>query len=319
MLSFYINIGHCNISPTCSSYHNTLEFSSILHNTMDTAEYWPMAQEYGIWNVTIASLQFWTEDLHPVSLGVASEDVYSHFFWTPTSHTLHQLSNKTLFGRFVLALNAAFTQQLSLADEGYESGSNKDLPMPLCKTPHIYHISSLEHASFDPINSTPWRPVTPASDLTHSSTRPVHCHLSFSSDSDQMDTSHDSSDTTPDSSDVEDEDFQTVPLDDEHWSMEMVPERTFCIHKNGLPNNVCSYPCPYGHNGTAWYIDSLDLSDISDLEDHFLTTSDDKELPGLEEVPYQVLNSCWTLVLLEHFIILKMHIVPQTFADSDNN
>ena len=86
--------------------------------------------------------------------------------------------------------------------------------------------------------------------------------------------------------DVEDEDFQTVPLDDKHWSMEMMPERTLCIHENGLPNNVCSYPCPYGHNGTASYIDSLDLSDISDLEDHFLTTSDDEELPGLEEVPY---------------------------------
>ena len=36
-----------------------------------------------------------------------------------------------LFGHFVIALNAAFTQQLSLADEGYESGSNTDLPTPL--------------------------------------------------------------------------------------------------------------------------------------------------------------------------------------------
>ena len=39
------------------------------------------------------------------------------------------------------------------------------------------------------------------------------------------------------------------------------------------------------------HIDSLDLSDISDNEDHFLTTSDDEELPGLEEVPYSLLNS----------------------------
>ena len=31
-----------------------------------------------------------------------------------------------------IALNAAFTQQLSLADEGYESGSDTvDLPTPL--------------------------------------------------------------------------------------------------------------------------------------------------------------------------------------------
>ena len=32
--------------------------------TMDTADYWPMAGEYSIWNAAIASLQFWTEDLN---------------------------------------------------------------------------------------------------------------------------------------------------------------------------------------------------------------------------------------------------------------
>ena len=61
---------------------------------------------------------------------------------------------------------------------------------------------------------------------------------------------------------------------------------TFCIHENGLSNNVCPYSCPYGANNTTLYIDSLDLSDISDIEDHFLTTSDDDESPALEEVPY---------------------------------
>ena len=114
---------------------------------METAKYWLMAQEYGIWNTAIASLQFWAEDLDPVTLGIASECVYNHFFWTSTSHTLCQLSEETLFGCFILALNAAFTQQLSLADEGYESGSNEDLPPPLCKTPCIHHVSSIEHAS----------------------------------------------------------------------------------------------------------------------------------------------------------------------------
>ena len=191
----------------------------------------------------------------------------------------------------------AFTQQLSLADEGYESGSNEDLPTPLHKMPCIHHVSSMEHASFNPVHTTPCRPVATTNSLTHTPTRPVHHCLSFSSDQVHntspvcMDTSDSSRDTTPEPSDDEessneDEDFQTVPMDDEHWTTEMVPERTFCIHENGLPNNVCSYPCPYGYNGTASYIDSLDLSDISDLEDHFLTTSDDEELPGLEEVPY---------------------------------
>ena len=123
---------------------------------METTEYWPMAREYGIWNAAIASLQFWAEDLDPVTLGVTSERVYNHFFWTSTSHTLCQLSEETLFGRFVLALNAAFTQQLSLADEGYESGSNKDLPTSLHKMPCIHHVSSMEHASFNPAHSTPY-------------------------------------------------------------------------------------------------------------------------------------------------------------------
>ena len=82
------------------------------------------------------------------------------------------------------------------------------------------------------------------------------------------------------------EDFPTVPIDDEHWTAELAPEQTLCIHENGLPNNICQYACPCGSNTTMSYIDSLDLSDVSDLEDHFLTTSDEEELPGLEEVPY---------------------------------
>ena len=201
-----------------------------------------MAWEYGIWNATIASLQFWAADLNPVTLGIASEHVYNHFFWTSTSHTLCQVFEETLFGHFVLALNAAFTQQLSLADEGYESGSNEDLPTPLHKMPCMHHVSSIEHASFNPAHSTSHRPVTSASDLTHSPARPVHCRLSFSSDSDPMDTSNSSSDMTPESSDIKDEDFQTVPMDDEHWTTELAPERMFCIHENRLPNNACSYP-----------------------------------------------------------------------------
>ena len=99
---------------------------------METAEYWLMACEYGIWKAAIASLQFWTGDLDPITLGIASECVYTTFLWTPTSHTLHQLPEDVLFGCFVIALHASFTQQLSLADEGYESSSNTaDLPTPL--------------------------------------------------------------------------------------------------------------------------------------------------------------------------------------------
>ena len=77
--------------------------------TMDAPDYWLMACEYPTWNATIASLQFWTEDLDPVTLGIASEHIYTTFFWTPTSHTLCQQSEEILFGCFVIALNAAFT------------------------------------------------------------------------------------------------------------------------------------------------------------------------------------------------------------------
>ena len=118
---------------------------------METADYWLIAREYSIWNAAIASLQFWTEDLNPVTLGIATEHIYTTFFWTSTSHTLHQQSEETVFGCFVIALNAAFTQQLLLADEGYKSGSDTiDLPIPLQKTPHIHHVSSMEHALFQP-------------------------------------------------------------------------------------------------------------------------------------------------------------------------
>ena len=252
--------------------------------TMETAEYWPMACKYTIWNAAIASLQFWAEDVDLITLGIVSEHVYTTFFWMLTCHTLHQLSEDGLFGCFVIALKAAFTQQLSLADEGYESGSDTvDLPTPLQKTPCIHHVSSMEHASFNPAHTTPCSSAT----IIHCSspqtpTRPVHCCLSFTSNSSEDDQDQDS---TPVYSDAE-EDFPTVPLDDEHWTAEIVPERTFCIHENGLPNNVCQHPCPYGNNDTVSYMDSLDLSDISDYEDYMMTTSDDEELPGMEEVPY---------------------------------
>ena len=147
----------------------------------------------------------------------------------------------------------------------------------------------MEHASFDPVHTMPHHPAdTPYYNTQPSPPRPVHCHLMFLSDSSES--SQDpgnSSDSSPDSSSDEEEGFQTVPIDDEHWTAEMVPERTFCIHEDGLPNNVCQYPCPYGIiNNSVSYMDSLEISDISNYEDYMMTTSNNEELPGLEEVPY---------------------------------
>ena len=142
----------------------------------------------------------------------------------PTSHTLCQLPEDVLFGCFVIALNAAFTQQLSLADEGYESGSNTaDLPTPLWKTPCIHHMSSMEHASFNLTHTTLCCPATtPNHGSPQTPPRPVHCCLSFASDSSESDQDPYS---TPEHSD--EEDFQTVPIDYEHWMTDIVPERTF--------------------------------------------------------------------------------------------
>ena len=107
--------------------------------------------------------------------GGVTECVYTIFFYSPSSHTLHQQSNEILFGCFVITLNAAFDQQLSLADEGYKSGSDTiDLPSSLRKTPRIHHVSSMEHALFDPA-------PTAACSTPQAPPRPVHRHLSFSS------------------------------------------------------------------------------------------------------------------------------------------
>ena len=146
-----------------------------------------------------------------------------------------------------------------------------DLPTPLWKTPHIHHVSSMEHTSLNPVTATPHSTPQPPP-------RPVCRPLSFSS-------ADYPSPVCSDSSDEEEEDFPMVPLDDEHWTSKEVPERTCCIHKHGLPYNLCQYPCPYESNNTLSYMDILDLSDILDYEDYMVTSSDE-EILGMEEVPY---------------------------------
>ena len=67
---------------------------------MDATDYWPMAREYSIWNSTIASLQFWTADLDPVIFGRATEQVYTTFFYSPSSHALCQQSEENTVWTF---------------------------------------------------------------------------------------------------------------------------------------------------------------------------------------------------------------------------
>ena len=57
---------------------------------------------------TVASLQFWTADLNPITLGIATEEVYSAFFYSTSTYTLHQQPDKILFGSLIATLNLAF-------------------------------------------------------------------------------------------------------------------------------------------------------------------------------------------------------------------
>ena len=80
------------------------------------------------------------------------------------------------------------------------------------------------------------------------------------------------------------EDFQTVPLNNEHWDMEEIPDRALCIHEHALPHGLCPYLCPYVNYQTSYY-DSLDLCNISEFED-IMTTSSDEDIPPLKDIGY---------------------------------
>ena len=158
----------------------------------------------------------------------------------------------------MITLNAAFDQQLSLADEGYERGSDTiNLPTPLRKMPRIHHVSSIEHAAFNPEPVTPWN-------TSWTPSRPVCRWLSFSStdDNNAPGDTPPTPRTTPASTpeyleDEEEEDFQMVPLDDDHWTTEEIPNRILCVHEHNLPHGLCPYPCPYVNYQVSSYIGTL--------------------------------------------------------------
>ena len=80
----------------------------------------------------------------------------------------------------------------------------------------------------------------------------------------------------------EEEDFQTVPLDDEHWDTEEILDRHLCIHDHSILHELCLYPHLYLDYTSASYYDTLDLSDISEIE-VLMTTSSNEDIPVLEE------------------------------------
>ena len=88
-----------------------------------------------------------------------------------------------------------------------------------------------------------------------------------------------------DDNDEEEEDFQTVSLEDDHWSMEEILDRNLYIHEHSLPHGVCPYPFPYLDYTSSSYYDTLDLSDISEFED-LMTTSINEDILALDKVGY---------------------------------
>ena len=282
----------------------------LLHVNMNTTDYWPMAREYSVWNAKVAALQFWTADLEAHILSSTIEQVYNAFFYSTSTHLLCKQSDEILFGHFVTTLNATFESKLALEDKGYESGSeNFNIPTTLRQTSKIYHVSSVEIASFYP------DPVTPHSTGTRKSHhRPVCRCLTFSSsEKDEDDTPADgisSPDSIPpvqyhldafqqtsskytlntyaaleEEEEEEEENFQTGPINDEHWDMEEIPDRHLCIHEHSLPHGLCPYLYPYSDYQASSYYDTLDLSDISEFED-LMTTSSNEDIPVLNDIGY---------------------------------
>ena len=82
--------------------------------------------------------------------------------------------------------------------------------------------------------------------------------------------------------DKKEEGFQTVTLDDNHWTTEEIPDRHLCIHKHSVPHSLCPYPFPCMDYTSTLYHNTLDLSDISEFED-LMTTSSDEDIPALDD------------------------------------
>ena len=79
----------------------------------------------------------------------------------------------------------------------------------------------------------------------------------------------------------EEENFQTVPLNDEHWDMEGIPDTHLCIHEHSLPHGLY----PYLDYQTSSYYNTLDLSDIFEFED-MMTMSSNEDIPALNDIGY---------------------------------
>ena len=156
-------------------YHYMTDLTSRRFFIKDTTDCWSFAREYSIWNVAVAALQFWTDNLNPPMLSKATERVYTTFFCSDSSQHLQDVSEEILFGCFVTTLNDAFEWELTLEDIGYESGSKSlNVPTPLHQEPWPFHVLTQENLSFGS--------ATHRAHPSSSSLNTVHCHLTYRED-----------------------------------------------------------------------------------------------------------------------------------------
>ena len=92
-------------------------------------------------------------DLEPHIPSNAIDWVYAALFYSDFTQQMWNLPEETLFGYFVTTLNNAFKTEVTQEDEGYQSGSEKiNIPTPLNRALRVYHVLTMEHLSFDPVN-----------------------------------------------------------------------------------------------------------------------------------------------------------------------
>ena len=117
-------------------------------------------------------------DLDPQILCNAIEWVYTAFFCSDTAQHLRSIE-EILIGHFMNTLNDIFKWELNLEDGGYKSGSESlSIPTPLCRAPHLSHVSACENLSFTPATPRAHSPQQPGNLTT------VHHHLMFEEDDD---------------------------------------------------------------------------------------------------------------------------------------
>ena len=128
---------------------------------MDASQYWPFTCEYFIWKATVTVLQLWMADLEPCTLSNTMEWVYTAFFYRDFTQKMWNLPEETLFSHFGTILNNPLKLSLHRRMKVVRVGVKASTSLPLSAEHwYVYHVSTMEHLSFDPANFGP-SPTSP--------------------------------------------------------------------------------------------------------------------------------------------------------------